>query len=525
MSISFNHPSNTVTSTSTLNLIVLGGTVTTPRPLRLSASSVIMPVRELPVGEAAAMVFDTASKTMKYHNGIKWIELQDSEVILAPIEISLTDIYNRLNQKIDSVSFSTSAVPNASISGSNLNIVFPSGGGSGTGPSGLFTASKPGSIQYYALTSGQTAGSIREQMSGISGGQNGRNGSQASPWITSDGWCFADGMWWTWTGQNGTVTKQVPNLNNEAYLKTMSVNGLTKTDSRISASGNTSSVSISIAQLPPHNFSVSGETSTAGEHNHQLPLSDDRAGTGRADGGNPNRLDGSQTTLSAGSHIHTFSATTNTIGSGQGHEHSLTSVDVNHYNVAALYNIAESSVALSENVANSRYVLKAGDTMTGTLTIATSASIKGDDNAVMLYFRNAANGERAAISHNKTNNTLRLRSSGGVEVQVNSTGGITIPGTATISGNTTVGGKNVVRSVNGVSADSSGDVTVSAGIQDIRLGVQVQVTTHNTAMLPSGYVCVGSKSNYNDSNWELDTMYGCPIEKQVSGQWYVVNKL
>lgn len=537
MSISFNHPKDTVTSTNTLNLIVLGGTATAPRPLRISASSVIMPVRPLPSGESGAMVFDTSSKTMKYHNGTKWIEMLDAEEILAPIEVSLTDIYNRLGRKVESVTYSTSAVPNASISGTNLNIVFPTGGGSGTGPTGLFTSSKPGCIQYYALTSGQTAASIREQMSGISNGQAGRAGTQGSPWVTSDGWCLADGMWWTWAGQNGTVTKQVPNLNNEAYLKTMSLSGLTKIDARIAASGSTNSVALSIDQLPPHNFTLSGQTSAAGDHNHTAPVeraSDGVVGPvsmrGVAWGGSPQRNITNAGTSTNGNHIHTFTGTTNTIGSGQGHAHTLTSVDVDHYNVAALYNIAESSVALSEVVANSRYVLKSGDTMTGALTIASSASIKGDDGALSLFFRNSANGERAAITHNSTNNTLRLRSSGGAEVQVNSTGGITVPGTAAISGNTTVGGKNVVRSVNGVSADSSGDVTISAGIQDIRLGVTISLNTNvnpspHTTILPSGYVNVGSKSNYNDSNWELDTVYAAPIEKLVSGQWYVVNKL
>ena len=519
MSISFNHPKDTMTSTDTLNLSVLGGTPANPRPIRLNASSVIVPVRGLPAGEIGSLVLDNSTKTLKYHDGTSWVEILAADVVLSPIYISLQDIYNRLDRKVESVTYSSSAVPTASISGTNLNIVFPLDSGSGTGPTGLFTASKPGCIQFYSLTSGQSAASIREQMSGIAGGQTGRTGTQASPWLTSDGWCFSDGMWWTWNGQNGTVTKQVPNLNTEAYLKTMSVSGITRTSSMISASGSTNSVALTIAQLPPHNFTVSGQTSASGDHVHVFPLTDDKSGTGRADGGNMNRTDGSQTTNPGGNHIHTFQGTTNTIGSGQGHAHTLTSVDVNHYTIAALYNIAESEVALSETVANSRYVLKAGDTMTGQLTIAQAASIRGADTTLSLVFRNASNAERAAITHNSTNNTLRLRSSGGAEVQISSTGGITIPG------NATVGGKNVVRSVNGTNADASGNVNISSGIQDVRLGVQVQVTTRNTAMLPSGYVSVGTRSNYNDSNWELDTMYGCPIEKQINNIWYVVTKL
>lgn len=531
MSISFNHPKDTLTSTGSLNIIVLGGTPAAPRPIRLSASSVIMPVRALPTGEAGSMVFDTASKTMKYHDGTRWIELQSASDIIAPIEISLQDIYNKLNTKVQSVTYTSSAVASATISGTNLNIVFPLPSSSGgTGPTGLFTSSKPGSIMQYALTSGQSVASIREQMSGVVNGQAGRNGSASLPWKTSDGWCFSDGMYWTWEGQNGTVVKQVPNLNQEAYLKPMSLTGLTKTDIPIGSSGTTTSVALTIAQLPAHSFTVSGQTSEAGEHIHRFPLSNQKSGTGWADGATPNRFDGYGYVEASGNHIHTFAGTTNTIGQGQGHSHGIQNVDVAHFNVAVLYNIAEGTVALSETVANSRYVLKTGDIMSGALTTANSLAVRGSATSLTMFFQNASGGERAAITHNSANNTLRLRSAGGTEVTINSAGGLTaasLSGTAlnVTTASAVVNGQNIVRSVNGTTANASGEVTISAGIQDIRLGVQVQVTTRNTAMLPAGYVAVGSHSNYNDNNWEMDTMYGCPIEKQVNGQWYVVNKL
>ncbi|AXC39280.1 UNVERIFIED_ORG: hypothetical protein [Escherichia phage CMSTMSU] len=109
-------------------------------------------------------------------------------------------------------------------------------------------------------------------MSGVTNGQSGRNGSQGSPWKTSDGWCFADGMWWTWAGENGTITKQVPNLNQEAYLKGITTSGVTKTDSVIASSASISGTAISIAQLPPHSFSFSGTTGAAGRHGHSQAL-------------------------------------------------------------------------------------------------------------------------------------------------------------------------------------------------------------------------------------------------------------
>lgn len=533
MSISFNHPKNIVTSTGTLNLVVSGGSTTSPQPIRFSSTSVIMPVRPLPTGEAGAMVFDSSSKVLKYHDGLSWIDILSKDTILEPIYTQLNQIQTKLGTKVDSVSYISGAVPQATISGTQLNIVFPLGSGGGSGAAnGLFTSSKRGAIQHYALQSGQNAADIRAQMSGATNGQAGRNGTQASPWISNDGWCFADGMYWTWTGESGTVTQLVPNLNNAAYLKPMALSGVTQIGSMINATGSVGSTSLSIAQLPPLTFTVSGTTSSNGSHIHtQLYNPMGWSGTSNVkDGTGRNSGSGSRTTEAAGDHIHTFTGTTNTLGSGQGHSHDLLTVDVAHYNVAVIYNIATPSYALNETAANSKYVLKSGDVMTGSLTIASAANVKGADTNLTFAFRNASNGERAMIYHSSATNTLRLRSSGGSEVTISNTGALVVPGTATITGNTTVGGKNVVRSVNGVNADAAGAVTISAGIQDIRLGTTVSFNTNvrpspHTTMLPSGYVNIGSKSNYNDSNWELDTVYAAPIEKQVNGQWYVVNKL
>lgn len=45
-------------------------------------------------------------------------------------------------------------------------------------------------------------------------------------------------------------------------------------------------------------------TDAQGEHSHSFPLTNDTGGTGRADGGNPNKYDGDQWTNSAGNHAH-----------------------------------------------------------------------------------------------------------------------------------------------------------------------------------------------------------------------------
>lgn len=539
MSISFNHPKNTMTSTDTLDLIVLGGTPSSPRPIRLSASSVIVPVRGLPIGEIGSLVLDNSSKTLKYHDGTSWIEIQSSDAILEPIRISLTDIYNRLNTKIDTVSYSSSSVPGASISGTNLNIVFPLSSSSGSGPTGLYTSLKPGCITQYSLTSGMNVNQIREQMSGIAGGQNGRTGTQSNPYVTSDGWCLGDGMWWKWSGENGDVIKLVPNLCKEAYLRGIDVNGLTKIDNVIVGSADIGGTALTVGQIPPLQFTVSGQTGVAGNHTHtQKTLGNDRPGANALTSSDARwagyTIDNIQ---EAGNHIHTFTGTTNILGSGQTHTHSIRNIDVDHFNVAYLYNIAESNVALSEKVANSRYVLKAGDVMTGSLTIASSATVRGDDNSLVLYFRNSSNGERAAIYHSTATNTLRLRSAGGTEVTISQAGmlyslnmnagnNITSASSTVTSNTSTVGGRNVVRAVNGYAADGNGNVSIPTSLGGVRLGSAVWLGQGgwmgNYGGNYRGYVMTAYESYSKSRHYAAEIR---AIQIQVDGIWYNVTQV
>jgi|AGFT01.1.fsa_nt_gi hypothetical protein len=531
MSISFNHPSNTVTSTGSLSLIVSGGNTTSPQPIRFNSTSVVMPVRALPAGEAGAMVFDTGTKTMKYHNGLSWVEMLGQDVILQPIYTEINNINNKLAGKVDTVTYSSGSVPQASISGSQLNIIFPIGGGGGTGSTGLFTSSKQGAIQYYSLTSGMNAATIREQMSGVTGGQAGRNGSQSLPWKTNDGWTFSDGMWWTWEGESGVVTRQVPNLNQNAYLKPMAVASVTNTTNLVASSASIGGTALSIAQLPPHSFTVSGQTNSAGTHRHgmsnlwsgRMSIDDVRVGVFR-NGYNSF----SATTSDAGDHFHTFSGTSNTIGSGQTHTHSINNLDVDHFTVAVLYNIATPSFALNEAAANSKYVLKSGDIMTGSLTIATSAILRGNDNNLTFIFRNTANAERAMIYHSSVNNTLRFRANGGTEMLLTSAGGLTVntltsSAGLTVTNNTaTVGGKNIVRSINGQSADANGNITLAQGnyIERIRIfniswaGVSESPVYPGTVMTGWRY---GDKKELRGASY----FYGY-LQYYANGTWYTV---
>ena len=483
MSISFNHPQNTITSTGnsgSLNLVVLGGSPTNPRPIRFNSSSVIMPVQSLPTGEAGAIVFDKSTQTMKYHDGSNWVELLSASNIVSPINAQITSIINQLSGKVDTVTYSSSSVPLASISGSNLNIVFPIQNPV-TGSTGLYTSTKSGSIMYYSLASGQNYTSIREQMSGKTNGQSGRTGSQTSPWLTSDGWCLADGMWWLWQGENGTVLKQTPNLNQSAYFKGLSSNGITKTDDPI---GQTGSLDTYTFTIPDHYHGVGQLTALSGEKSDDgififgRTWNDGNSYRGvQINGSNQKR-----TELSVnGSDASLGLSTTNSVylNSSQrtiSHTHSLQNLDVAHFNVAVLYNIAEPSLALSEKVANTRYVLKAGDTMTGNLNIKDICTIYGDSTDAVLYFKNGSSspsGERAAIFHRKSDSTLRLRSNGGSEVYINGDGSLYVPGsttvtgnfvsqgTATVSGNIISQGRSVVRAINGITADGNGNLNVT----------------------------------------------------------------
>lgn len=537
MSISFNHPKNTVTSTGSLNLTVTGGNVSTPQPIRFNSTSVIMPVRALPAGEAGAMVFDTGTKTMKYHDGLNWVEILSQDEILEPIYVQINRINQVLGTKVDNVVYNVGTVPQASISGTQLNITFPPSSSTGQAANGLFTSSKKGAIQYYALTSGMTAATIREQMSGVTGGQAGRNGTQAAPWITNDGWAFADGMWWTWLGESGTVTQQVSNLNQQAYLKPMVVSGTTQITSVIAASASIGGTALSIAQLPSHQFTVSGQTSTGGNHNHgmsdlwsaRMSIDDVRVGVFRqGHSGYPS----GETTYN-GDHFHTFTGTSNVIGSNQTHTHNVESLDVAHFNVAVLYNIATPSYALNEVAANGKYVLKTGDVMTGSLTMATAAVVRGNDTNVTFSFRNTNNTERAMIYHSSTTNTLRMRAAGGSELTLDSTGILNtnslrgtslVVSTSSVSSQTsTVGGKNVVRSVNGTEADGTGNVNLptAAYVSGVRIigrttaGVSESPVIQGTVMTGWAY---GDKKELRGA-----TYYYGYLQYLINGTWTTIS--
>lgn len=540
MSIRFNHSTNTMTSTNTASIVIEGGTPSIPRPLRLDASSVIFPNKALPTGEAGAVVFDTATQTLKYHNGFQWVELLSQDTILAPIYVQLNQINQELANRVKTVSYSSSTVASASISGTNLNIIFPSStSGGGSAVPGLFTSSPPGSIMQYSLVSGQSVASIREQMSGASGGQSGRNGTASAPYVTKTGWCFADGAYWTWNGEGGTVTKVVPNLNQNAYLKGITTSGVTKTDAVLAGSGSISSTTI---EIPRHYHGTGQMGGVSGDPSDDFyPIigktwNDGFQYQGVMTNGEQEyrrvaNINGSDSRIATSTTFPIYDGGSTTATSS--HSHNLTGIDVSHFNVAILYNIAEPSLALNQTAGDARYVLKAGDTMTGSLTIANSAAIQANDTNLVLWFRNASGGERAAIYHSTTTNTLRLRSAGGAEVTISNTAVLTTTGLVVSGQGATVGGRNVVRAINGTTADGNGNVTLSITggvVTNVRRGAEVSVNRENLGHESFTYRCgegqyvtgfdIWSKSNNND---EFRFMFSRPVQILIDGTWRTIS--
>ena len=85
-----------------------------------------------------------------------------------------------------------------------------------------------------------------------------------------------------------------------------------------------------------------------------------------------------------------------------------------------------------------------------------------------------------------------------------------------------------IKTVNGVSPDGSGAVTISvaSGTQDVRLGAEVAATETGggpvTLSVPSGHVITGVTANFT-----LATLTGTtrPVQKYVSGTWVTVSQV
>ncbi|MCY1697139.1 phage tail protein [Lelliottia sp. SL45] len=63
-------------------------------------------------------------------------------------------------------------------------------------------------------------------------------------------------------------------------------------------------------------------------------------------------------------------------------------------------------------------------------------------------------------------------------------------------------------------------------IQNAQYGAERSQGTHDslaTSKVPAGHVMTGIKSNYNDGNWEVDTIYFKPTQKYINGAWVTIS--
>lgn len=116
--------------------------------------------------------------------------------------------------------------------------------------------------------------------------------------------------WYLCDGTNGT-----PNLRDRFIVGA-------GTTYAVAATGGAATVTLTAAQIPAHTHTVSGTTSTDGAHTHTATIN--VGSTGNTSGimvSNPTTSDTGRVSIaSAGSHSHTFSGNTSSIGSGTSHE-------------------------------------------------------------------------------------------------------------------------------------------------------------------------------------------------------------
>lgn len=349
--INLDHPNRVIISDDDIILQANGGTTAAPKGVILQGDYLKIPAVVTPAANfVGGLILNSSIKKLQYNNGSAWLTVPTKEEIVDPLNLQISNLYAELGTKVDAVTYQTSNVPTAAISGTTLNIVFPTNiGNDATGMSGLFTSAPTGSIMAYSLVSGQNYASIRAQL----GNQTGRDGSASSPYVTATGWTIADGKYWSWSTGSGTKTVKTPNMNQNGYLRGTPDGGVTKTDAIIPfTGGSTNGFVLGTNHIPEHYHLAPGMRGVNG----------DNAGQYLAGSGSSSR---SATNLELVNGV--ASAMTTKTGGNEAHAHGLPNIEPSHYNVVWLYNIAEPELAMSQATADSLYVKLHGDTMAGVL--------------------------------------------------------------------------------------------------------------------------------------------------------------
>lgn len=91
-----------------------------------------------------------------------------------------------------------------------------------------------------------------------------------------------------------------------------------------------------------------------------------------------------------------------------------------------------------------------------------------------------------------------------------------------------IAGSSIVRTVNGTGPDGAGNVTVAAGVQDVRLGASSSFGAANSSTpsaCATGHV-ITKQQTYDGGNLYYSTLgTQRPIQKQVSGTWTTVSQV
>lgn len=454
MGIEIKHPLNTIDIYNKDLTIRVKTPSGESHKINLNSSCITIPVRDLPKGVAGALVVDNKDKVMKYFDGSTWISWSESKDLSKGIDVDINEIKKILNTKVDKVTYSVKNPPNASITGTTLNIVFPSAQSIPKASTGLYSSMPSGSISYYAKTNGSNMTTIRNEL----GNQTGKNGTINAPFETKTGWALADGNYWK-SSISGLVSR-VPNLNRKSYLKSISVNNIVKIDNVVKGFGVIKGTALKVEQLPNMTFKFVGNTSTNGEHIHYMDIDQNiQLGTSNNEVQSYTDINisksGQSSTQISGKHNHKIKGTSNTIGGNQTHTHNLNNIDVSHFYVAILYNIDEPVPIMNKEIAEKEFVKKTGDTISGQLTVTDNITVKGS-NPVLNF------DDKFHINYNTSTKDIEFKFNGSstfVKYKENNTlelNAINVSKSFVINGN-----KEPITSLNGVEPDVNGDISIS----------------------------------------------------------------
>lgn len=468
----------------------------TKLPINFSSSSVIIPNSTQRNGIKGSIIYDINGKVMKYYNGLNWIEWGNNANILDPLYEKLDDIREKLKTKVDKVEYTNSKIPMASILGSTLYIVFPIDNNRRlTGTKGMSTTMPVGSISYYAKNTGETINDVRANMN-IQKNQSGRDGSINKPFISTTGWCVADGKYWEWNGEDGKVIKKVPNLNMNNYIKSINNFNQTSINEVTKSTGVLSETVLNQDNLPPIKFDITGILEESGEHTHNVSIiNSNRENSTTIKVKTTDELSipkfNKSSTDKQGNHSHSIDINSKVIGGNKSHTHGIDTIELDYLSVVTLFNIAETTTGMTLNDADALYVKKAGDVMSGALTVTNSLNLTYSSTGEFNYKNTSGEKIITIVDRNNSLNIIGYKTSQVFKVNRDGTLEVAIL-RSTSHRETLYKGRRILTSINGETTPN-GISTIS--ISTLPTGIPIPYPSLN---IPSGWIkCSGQSIDKN----------------------------